>query len=537
MISQYLRKLTNEEYQSLTARLHTIQNGKCFICGQDIDLELHNTNIDHIIPLNTGGKDNDENFALTHESCNKSKQDANLEVARALHRLKKVQESVSRSENRAASLKDVLKEYGGSLYDFSYKINGNTLSYVFDKAQSNDVYTAEIHTDFLSGANTVFIEVPIQYLFHDELINPRGINSSINLLVKEFYKKNPQLHLSLARIDNGRIKIFDGQHKAVAQILLGAKKILVRLFIDFDVNRLTETNANAGSKLRQIAFDKAVMRQLNNTQYNEKIKQYQQQHNLSEDDFSFSEAKLCDYFKGEKMKTYILDALRTSITSNPDNKMKDYIDFEGKGKSLPLSHSTYDKVFLAKFIDSKRILSTPIDYKSDEGANPRELEIKQISKLLSIITEKLYVGKFNQEIGLNRIESRIAEQKDSDITDAHLIAYRMSKEEILYAWVPYIMKIIEMYFLYNSIPFERDSVFQIEFSDQLWTNISNFITNLSMLPLWKDRSMASTHFSGKKDQKFWKTVFETGSTPEGVAILTKPINHNEMILAPQSNND
>jgi hypothetical protein len=99
------------------------------------------------------------------------------------------------------------------------------------------------------------------------------------------------------------------------------------------------------------------------------------------------------------------------------------------------------------------------------------------------------------------------------------------------------MKIIEMYFLYNSIPFERDSVFQIEFSDQLWTNISNFITNLSMLPLWKDRSMASTHFSGKKDQKFWKTVFETGSTPEGVAILTKPINHNEMILAPQSNND
>jgi hypothetical protein len=275
------------------------------------------------------------------------------------------------------------------------------------------------------------------------------------------------------------------------------------------------------------------MRQLNNTQYNEKIKQYQQQHHLSEDDFSFSEAKLCDYFKGERMKTYILDALRTSITSNPDNKMKDYIDFEGKGKSLPLSHSTYDKVFLAKFIDSKKILSTPIDFKSEEGTNPRELEIKQISHLLSLITEILYVGKFNQDIGLNRIENRITEQKDSDITDAHLIAYRMSKEEILYAWVPYIINIIQMYFLYNNINFERDSIFQTEFPDQLWNNISNFISNLSQLPLWKDRGMSSTHFSGKKDQKFWTTVFQTGSTPEGVVILTKPINPNELILPTQ----
>jgi hypothetical protein len=533
MISQYLKKLTNEQTQALRLQLHTIQNGKCFICGKDIDLSLHTVNIDHIVPLNTGGKDNDTNFALTHESCNKSKQDANLAVARALHRLKNIQEKVHKAENRAASLKDVLNEYGGSLHDFSYKIDGDQISYVFDKAQSNEVRKAEIHTDMLSGAKTAFIEVPIQYLFHDELINPRGINSSINLLVKEFYKKNPQLHLSLARIDDGKIKIFDGQHKAVAQILLGAKKILVRLFIDFDVNRLTETNANAGSKLRQIAFDKAVMRQLNNTQYNEKIKQYQQQHHLSEDDFSFSEAKLCDYFKGERMKTYILDALRTSITSNPDNKMKDYIDFEGKGKSLPLSHSTYDKVFLAKFIDSKKILSTPIDFKSEEGTNPRELEIKQISHLLSLITEILYVGKFNQDIGLNRIENRITEQKDSDITDAHLIAYRMSKEEILYAWVPYIINIIQMYFLYNNINFERDSIFQTEFPDQLWNNISNFISNLSQLPLWKDRGMSSTHFSGKKDQKFWTTVFQTGSTPEGVVILTKPINPNELILPTQ----
>ena len=87
-----------------------MQNGCCYICQQPIDLSLHKTNIDHIVPLNTGGKDNESNFALTHENCNKSKQDAHLCVGRALHRLTLLQDKVQKTENRAASLKDLLEE-------------------------------------------------------------------------------------------------------------------------------------------------------------------------------------------------------------------------------------------------------------------------------------------------------------------------------------------------------------------------------------------------------------------------------------------
>ena len=64
-----------------------------------------------------------------------------------------------------------------------------------------------------------------------------------------------------------------------------------------------------------------------------------------------------------------------------------------------------------------------MNYKTEDGRNPRELEISQISKLLSLITDIIYVGKFNQEIGLNRIESRIVDGKDAEITDEHLIAF------------------------------------------------------------------------------------------------------------------
>lgn len=535
MNSKFLSQLSSEEYAELTKELHTIQNATCYICGKSIDLDLHKTNIDHIIPLANKGKDDKNNFALTHESCNKSKQDANLTIARSLYKLKFIQDDVQKRENRLASLKDLLSQEGGAKYVFKYKIYGDIIKYSFDDLGDVNVYEAKIFIDSLSKEKSCFINVPIEYVYHDEVINPRGINSSINLLVKEFYKGNPQLHLTLARIDDNHIKVFDGQHKAAAQILLGCRTILVRLFIDSDINRLTETNANAGSKLRQIAFDKSVMRQLNNTLYLERVKKYQHDHSLNEDDYSFSETQLCDYFRGENIKKYIIDALKSSITNSQDNKLKDFIDFEGKGKTLPISHSTFDKTMLSRFIDAKRIMNTPLNFKTEDGRNPRELEIIQISKLMSIIAETFYIGSFNPETGVHRIEQRIVDKRDSDISDNHLAAYRISKEEIVYAWMPYLINVIKTYFLTTATKYEEGSLFQTEFPEQLWKNIRRFLQSLLALPLWKDRSMASSHFSGKKTADFWKTIFDTGKTPDGVPVLLSPLNHIEMIK--DSSND
>ncbi len=530
MASKYLSGLSTDEYIQLSKELASIQNNKCFICGKDIDLEIQDTNIDHIIPLANKGNDNKTNFAITHASCNKSKQDANLTIARALHKLKDIQENVEKKQKRAASLKDLLIAEGGSLYDFQYKLDNDEIRFSFDKVHGDTtIYSSPIFTDKLSNEKSCFLNVPLEYLFHDEVINPRGINSSISLLVKEFYKGNPQLHLTLARIENGKIKVFDGQHKAAAQILLGNRTICLRLFINPNVNKLTETNANAGSKLRQIAFDKSVMRQLNNTLYLERVKKYQEDHQLAPDDYSFSEMQLCDYFKGENIKKYIIDALKSSITYSPDNRLKDFIDFEGKGKSLPLSHSTFDKVFLAQFVDAKTILNTPLNYKTEDGLNPRELEISQISRLMSIIADTIYIGKFNPETGVNRIEQRILDKRDTEISDAHLIAYRISKEEIVHEWVPYILKVIQMYFLNQAIAYNKNNIFQTRFPDQLWSNIQNFITNLATLPLWKDRTMSASHFSGKKNYEFWRQVFNSGHTPDGVQIMLEGINYVEMI--------
>lgn len=528
--SKYLDSLSSDSKKNLSINLWNIQNHKCFICEQEIDLDINNTNIDHIRPLANGGKDEPSNFAITHEHCNKSKQDADLDVAKRLFQLQEIIKNAE-SKKEVPSLKHILAVNGGSKCLFKYKIEDNYLVYSFDEAGNTDIKRTEIFTDTLSNEKTAFISVPIEYLYHDETINPRGINSTISLLIKEFHKPNPQLHLSLARIEDSKIKIFDGQHKAVAQIMLGVRNIVVRLFIEPDVDRLIETNTTAGSKLKQIAFDKAIVRQLHDTLYAERLRKYQKDHFMSEDDFSFSEQNLVDHFKGERgnVKVYIINSQKNSITRNSDNKLQSYINFEGRGTTLPLSYSTFEKTLLSSFVNAKTILSKPINYKMDEGQNPRLLEKEQLVLLCNIIAEELLIGKFNDEIGTNKIENKIATGNGGVISDDHLIACRLFKEEIMYNWIQYIKLLVRNHFAYTGTMYDDENLFQQKLPDQIWENIRTFLENLRNLPVWKDRSMSTTIFGGKNNYEFWKTTFQTGKTPDGTPVLIAPLNVAEMI--------
>jgi hypothetical protein len=530
MSSKYLSSLSSDQYKDLTAKLLKIQNHRCFICQKPID-PIHKTDIDHINPNARHGPDTEENFAVTHESCNRTKLDSNLNTARILYRLRDIQEITLKEEGKQATLKNVLKIFGGSKFNFRCRTDNGNLCYSFSDLGNNTIEKSPIFIDGLSQEKTAYIEIPIEYLFHDELINPRGINESILKLIKEFEKGNPQLHSGIARIDDNKIKLFDGQHKAVAQILLGQKKILLRLFLEPDIDRLIETNTNAGSTLRQIAFDKSIMRQLNYTLYYERIKKYQEDHKLMPDDLSFSEQNLIDYFRGEgiNIKKYIHDSVKHSITHSKENKLKDFIDFEGRAKELPISYSAYDKVILSAFINSKTIHKTPLNHLTDEGLNPRELEIKQVTQLLNIIAEEIYIGRFSPEIGVVRIENKIVSGKDIDIPDNHLTAYRISKEEVMAGWIPYLHHVIMNYFSNTGKIYDSTVLLQNKFDPQLWTNIRNFMIHLRELPLWKDRSMAGTIFSGKNPYYYWEQIFKEGTSVDGAQVLANPLNVNEMI--------
>jgi hypothetical protein len=534
MGSNYLAKLSFEERNNLINSLFENQNHKCFICQDEIDLEIHkdSIDIDHVIPLKLGGKDEVSNLSLTHSTCNRSKQDSDLRIARILSKFNKISEETIEEKGSTPNLDDILKRFDGSKYLFSYNINKYNIKYSFPDINNNTIYQSPIYDDKLSGFQYFFAKIPIEYIHHDDRINPRSIGKNISKLIKEFFQKRPQLHITLGYInsDNNKteIKVFDGQHKAAAQVLLGIKEVPIRIFIDPDFDTLLTTNTNAGTKLRQVAFDKSVQRHLGSALYIERVERYKNERNLSEEDFSFSEDDLVKYFKGEarEMKRYILDSIRDWITHYSENQLKDFVDFGGRGKEKPLSYSTIEKTFYSFFI-YRDALQTPIDYLLEEGENPREFEKEQILKLMNIIAEELFIGKFDPDIGTYRIENKI--QKGDGIPESHLIAYRMSKEEIIYNWLKYISQIIKNFFIMQGKPIDEKKLFQYEFPEPLWDRIAIFVQNLRDLPIWVNKELSITVFGGKQNYEYWQIIFETGKTPQGFSVLSGPINLMEMI--------
>jgi HNH endonuclease len=327
--------------QQLIQRLLEQQQGQCFICQKPIDPDVDAIEVDHIMPRARGGKDDENNYAATHEWCNRTKSDADLRVARSLAKYEQIKDKCAVEDPKRPHLGDFLNEFGGGKFYPNVSQTDKVLTVSLpEKGQSSAKYP--VHRDKLSGFDYVFLNLPIEYLHHDDRINPRAVGGRIRGLLSEFLSGKPQLHVSLAWgvIENGKLqlKVFDGQHKAVAQMLLGVRELPVRLFINPDLKVLLEANTNAGTSLRQVAFDQATQRYLGSQLYWEKIDEFRTATNKPQDDLSFSEQDLVNLFRGERREVtkYILDDVRIGIIHHPDNKLKDFVEFSGREGEKPL---------------------------------------------------------------------------------------------------------------------------------------------------------------------------------------------------------
>ena len=429
--SIYLSKFSQNELEELRMKLSTIQGGKCYICHELVDLVLHQGHLefDHIRPLRDGGPDSQNNLALTHDTCNRNKGASDLRVARCLEELKSLQHSAEDRGERGANLGDVLARYEGARENLPLKFEKGSVEFSFSGAGQNEVLSSPLYHDEMSDLDYFFCLAPLEYIHHDDFINPRSIGSNVRGLLEEFLKERPQLHVGLAwwareneDDGKGKLKLFDGQHKAAAQILLGSRKLPVRVFVNPDVNVLMQANTNAGSTLRQVSFDKAVMRHLGSSLYRDRAQLYQRQQNLGEDDYSFSEQDLVKHFRGEKrqMERYIIDAQRDAVTRSPDNQLLEFIEWSGKGTDRPMAYSTLDSSFFQLLC--QKALGNPIG----QGVE-RDTERRQMVQLMNLFAEIFFIGKWDHDTGGRRIESRI--QKGESVPDEHLRAWRVSREE------------------------------------------------------------------------------------------------------------
>ena len=533
--SRYLSGLDAEQRAKLEQKLLSRQSGRCFICDRQIDLVLHKgqLDVDHIDPLIEEGLDAENNFALTHASCNRSKGAANLQIARRLAEFERLQDDAQKAGKRGANLGDVLAQHGGATSKLRLRRDGEFVEFSLAESGDNSIRRIPVYHDKLSGMYSFFAALPLRYLHHDDRINPRSIGANIRGLIEEFLQKRPQLHVGLAwwapdADGAGAVKVFDGQHKAAAQILLGTSELPMRVFLEPDTNVLLQANTNAGGKLRQVAFDTAVMRHLGSSLYAERVRKYQSMRGLADTDYAFSEQDLVKFFKGEQreMARYIIDAQRDAITHDQGNVLLEFVEWAGKGAERPISYNTIEGSFFREFL-YKKALDLPIGAGLEEGTNPRRLERDQMVRLMSLFAEVFFVGKWDPDLGGRRIENRL--QEGETIAEPHLRAWRVAHEEILANIMRWTRLVITHFYAFMGKVVHEDRALQYRMPDELWDHLRSFFENVAGLPCWVDKNLSTTVFGPKQNLDYWEKIFETGRAPSGIQVLAKPLDLNEMI--------
>lgn len=281
-----LKQLSGNERDELIRRLHQSQNSLCYICSKVINLQVHKVDVDHIISSARAGPDDESNWAVAHQECNRSKGARDLLLQRHIYRFKEHVDKYSAANAGAIrnfTVHDALQELvpqrqevGVILRDAKVQV-----SFVDGGKPATSEYFLVVNQalpDFRSFVGMI----PFSCLHHDPDINPRSI-VDLEPMIEEFYGGNPQLQPSLATLEftepegKAKIMLFDGQHKAAAQLYVGHPALFVRVFVNVDKGRLKETNFRAHTRLAQIHFPQLVNDRVGADIFEEEFSRFRQE--------------------------------------------------------------------------------------------------------------------------------------------------------------------------------------------------------------------------------------------------------------------
>jgi len=537
-----LEELNNSEREDLIRRLFSQQNKKCYICQKEIFLEKDEVDIDHIVSLDKKGPDEESNYALTHSGCNRSKGSRDLQLQRYLYNFRNHLEKYTNPDiedtTRKFTVNEALNEYFPHRDEIHAKIDGGKVQITYDFNGERITKEHPLITDINDNENKSFFAlIPLNYIFHDPTINPRSI-VDLEPLIEEFYNKNTQLQPCLAHIEMqkdgnlGKILLFDGQHKAAAQMYIGNKELLVRVFVNCDKDKLKETNFRAHTKLAQIHFPQMISDKVGHDIFNEVFSKFASANKQFKiiNETNFFDLIISEQSKRE-YRNYFKSYIKYEALTGGDSEKNKILSFvetvSARSKTFPISYDTLQKSFLNQFL----FLYPTDDVNLEEAQKYRELEKNNILKLMNIFTEEILQKKFDIKKGIYKIEEQLANSPDI-IPNDHLRAYRMCRQAAMIVWMGELYRAISLLLSikrrYEDVHWPDDGrVLWADIKEEDWDSIRKMIRGISQHKLWIEKYNPEilNNISSTK-QKDWKEIILKGRLPGRIESIFTPIDKN-----------
>jgi len=372
------RVLTQDEKSELLSK-----HKACYICLKTLEgYSRDEIEFDHIYNYADGHPQELSNFAPVHASkdlrklnCHKAKGRKTPYEYREELRIKSKLEEIS-------GLKDLCRRAVQSVYSVStdkksITINGDTLPLYNQKIANSDNFY------FYHEIETRFIE-------DDDKIQLRPLEPKILPMIFHL-KQSVQLLPSLGRLDpiSKTVKIFDGQHKAVAQIIGNNRtKIPCIIFVTPDVDKMREVVYLAHSDFLQQRYKKSHIDAKLAEIYKQKIEAFRKR--VGDLNARYSET---DILTGES-KAITRKFLLASIISEIQLERSFIRDYAAQNRSdqkrCPILWQSIERII-------KLCNLEPVEEFSDSENNFRSDEIENICFILDQIEEYSIKNKWDPD--------------------------------------------------------------------------------------------------------------------------------------------
>ncbi len=536
-----LDKLTKDEREELVKRLHNAQNSLCYVCGQVVNLLVHEVDIDHIIALARNGADDESNWGLTHSTCNRSKGTRDLRLQRLLHQFKAHVDKYTSAKVTGSggdfTLYEAMKEFLPAQQDVGCEIKSEAVSLSWTTNGKPVTETYHLLEEKSSPPARSFVAMlPFECLHHDRDINPRSI-VDLEPMIEEFYGGYPQLQPSLATLNfpgtSGKTKIllFDGQHKAAAQLYAGKQRLLVRVFLNDDKSRLKETNYRAHTKLAQVHFPQLINDRVGADLFHEQFDRFTREADPTKASersfFQVQKSKAQRSDLRQYFQNYLRYEVLTGKASTEDNHVLDFTEtVTARSKRYPLSYDTLQHTFLQHFLFLK-----PARESLNESERYRRYERENLVRLMNVFVEEvLAAGRFDLTLGIYRLEERLSSVPDT-IPDSHLRAYRMCRKPAMVIWSLELVRAVSLFLnanrRYASGGWPTERPLWVEICQDDWKQIRQMVRAVRDHKLWGERSSPDLMQAvASTKQKNWAEILLKGTLPGRQGAILPALDHN-----------
>jgi hypothetical protein len=391
--------IDDHEKTNLESLLIQKAAGKCFLCKGVLDSSTQDIEADHDIPVSSGGKSSLQNLNLAHLECNRFKRaNPSVQVKKFLP-LKKFIEI-----NPDANYDIIGKDF--------FNINPNAVvitkqsKSISFRVGTSEIKNIPVYNEPVPSRNKsieyCFVQIPISWIFND-VVQPRPIKSNHVFNLFQDLHMNPLHEPVGARLENvqiegeNKILMFDGQHKAVAKVLIDADvstyhatQIDLKLYLNLSQQEATHLVNSIQSKIIKLGLTKSEFAKKMGNEWQNAFTDYEkrcQDQNISPSENGFINDAAPEQRK--RRKEALIQARLSQLIEARDigeSELKIFSLTRTEDKLLEIKETTLFTKLLQKLLTVN-----PLNADLDNDDSIRSTERQNIRAILDVIYEELFV--------------------------------------------------------------------------------------------------------------------------------------------------